>query len=114
MFVFLYQLFGTGIDNPLNKYPKVESIGLLLNNVLRLVFIGAGIFALFNLLSAGFLYMNSGGDSKQLVAAWNRIWLTLFGLIIIVSSFAFAGLIGWVFFGDATFILKPVIYGAPK
>ncbi len=108
----VHDLVGT-ITNPVTAYNGISSIGLLLSNILRLVFIGAGIFALFNLITAGFQYMNSGGDSKQLVAAWNRIWLTLFGLIIIVGSFAFAALIGYVFFGNPTYILQPMLYGAP-
>lgn len=81
------------------------------SNILRLVFVGAGVYALVNLIVAGFQYMQAGGDSKTLVAAWARIWQTFLGLIIIVGSFALAALFGFLIFGDAGFILNPVIYG---
>lgn len=106
------------VTNPLLKpYGDIASGGLILffSNILKLVFVGAGVFALFNLVVAGFQYMNSAGDTKLLAAAWNRIWLSLLGLIIIVGSFALAALFGYLIFGDATFILQPKVYGpTPK
>ncbi len=107
-------LFGT-VANPLATTYGDYNTGLiaLLTNIIRLAFVAAGIFALFNFIVAGFQYMNAGGDSKALTAAWSRIWLSLVGLIILVGSFALAALFGYLFFGNAEFILKPVIYG-PK
>lgn len=104
------------VANPLSgSYGDVSSPGGglvgLLSNLLRLVFVGAGIYALINLIVAGFQYMQAGGDAKILTAAWNRIWQTLLGLVIIVGSFALAALFGYLIFGDAGFILNPVIYG---
>lgn len=106
------------IDNPLPKYGGVEAASgggliLLFSNLLRLVFVFAGAYAFMNLIVAGFQYMNAGGDAKQLTAAWNRIWQSLLGLVIIVSSFALAALFGYLIFGDAGFILNPKVYG-PK
>jgi hypothetical protein len=105
------------IDNPLKdaygaSYSTVGGgiIGLF-TNVLRLVFVIAGIYALINFIIAGYQYMGAGGDSKALTAAWNRIWQTLLGLIIVVGSFALAALFGYILFGDAGFILRPSIYG---
>lgn len=101
------------ITNPINQAPVQDSTrGLIpfFTNILRLVFVGAGIFAFLNLIIAGFQYMTAGGDSKALNAAWSRIWQSLFGLVIIVGSFALAALIGAVVFGDPGFILNPKIY----
>ena len=81
--------------------------GILVTNILRLVFIGGGIFALFNFIIAGFQYMNAGGDTKALNSAWNKIWNSLMGLVIIVGSFALAAVVGQLLFNDATFILNP-------
>lgn len=107
-------IIGT-VPNPLPAYGDVSNQGGgivgLLSNILRLVFVGAGIYALVNLIIAGFQYMTAGGDAKILTAAWNRIWQTLLGLIIIVGSFALAALFGYLIFGDAGYILNPVIYG---
>lgn len=101
------------VTNPLaGSYGGVNA-GLIpfFTNLLRLMFVGAGIYALVNLILAGFQYMSAGGDTKLLTAAWNRIWQTLLGLVIIVSSFALAVLFGYLIFGDAGYILNPVIYG---
>lgn len=84
---------------------------LFFSNVLRLVFVFAGIYAFFNFLIAGFQYMSAGGDSKALEGAWARIWQSLWGLVIVVGSFALAALFGQLIFGNPTFILNPVIYG---
>lgn len=84
---------------------------LFITNVLRLVFVAAGIFAFANFIIAGFQYMQAGGDSKALSAAWDRIWQSLLGLILIIGSFALAALFGQLFFGRADFILSPQIYG---
>ncbi len=84
---------------------------LFMSNILRLVFVVAGIFAFFNFIVAGFQYMNAGGDAKSVSAAWDRIWQSLMGLVIIIGSFAMAALMGQVFFGNPNAILSPTIYG---
>jgi len=96
-----------------SAYQSVTGGGLILflTNILRLVFVAAGVFAFINLIIAGFQYMTAGGDAKALSAAWGRIWQSLLGLILIVGSFALAALFGYVLFGDAGFILSPKIYG---
>lgn len=84
---------------------------LLLTNFLRLAFVGAGIYAFFNLIVAGFGFMTAGGDSKKITEAWNKIWQSLLGLVFIVSSFALAAVFGQIIFGDAGFILNPKLFG---
>lgn len=115
--VFAEDLFGT-VTNPLPKYGGIEGtpgkaggLILLFSNILRLVFILAGIYAFLNLIIAGYQYISAGGDSKALSSAWARIWQSLLGLVIIVGSFALAALFGYIIFGDATYILNPQIYG---
>ena len=101
------------ITNPLGGYQGVERGGLILffSNILRLVFVVAGIFAFINLIIAGFQFINAGGDSKAIGAAWDRIWQTLLGLVLLVGSFALAALFGYLIFGDAGFMLNPKVYG---
>jgi hypothetical protein len=81
-----------------------------LTNILRFVFVVAGMFAFINLILAGFQFMSAGGDSKAVEKAWGKIWQSLMGLILIVGSFALAALFGYLLFGDAGFILNPKIY----
>jgi len=105
-------IIGT-ITNPLPSSYKSLSSGptLFLTNILRLVFVVAGIYAFINIIIAGFQYMSAAGDTKKLSAAWGRIWQSLIGLVIIVGSFAMASLFGYLIFGNANFILSPKIYG---
>ena len=79
----------------------------LSNSLLKLVFIVAGLWAFLNLIVAGFGFMNAGGDAKMVTKAWNRIWQSLLGLLIIVVSFVIAAIIGMLLFKDPTAILQP-------
>lgn len=103
------------IKNPLElSYGSaIGNQGLIkfFTNIVRLMFVVAGIWAFLNIIVAGFEYISAGGDSKKLTAAWSRIWHSLMGLVIIVGSFALAALFGYLIFGDAGFILHPTIYG---
>ncbi len=104
------------VDNPLPKaYRGITAaqgggLILFLTNILRLVFVVAGLFAFINLILAGFQFMGAGGDSKVVQKAWGKIWQSLLGLILVVSSFALAALFGYLLFGDAGYILNPKIY----
>ena len=86
---------------------KLTGIIALLNIVLRLIFIFAGIWALLNIIIAGISFISAGGDAKKVASAWARIWQSLLGLVIIVSSFLLAAVIGILLFGDPTAILAP-------
>ena len=105
------------VTNPLPAYGSLTTPGggiiLLLSNILRLVFVVAGIYAFINFIIAGFQYMQAGGDSKALGSAWNRIWRSLLGLLVIVGSFALAAVFGQLLFNNPMYILSPQIYG-PK
>lgn len=94
-----------------NSYGGITGLGSLLSNGIRLFFVVAGILALFNFLLAGFQYMMSAGDPKKTQEAWNRIWLSLVGLVLMVGSFALAAIFGQLIFGDPLFMLQPRIYG---
>lgn len=108
------------VENPFpSGSPYQNAIGpqggliLFVTNILRLLFVAAGVYAFFNIIIAGFEFMNAGGDSKKIGEAWDKIWKSLVGLVLIVGSFALAALFGYLIFGDAGFILSPKIYG-PK
>jgi hypothetical protein len=113
----LLDVVGTKIKNPLpTAYQNVVGTnggGLMvfLTNVLRLIFVVAGIYAFLNFIIAGFQYMSAAGDSKALSAAWDRIWQSFIGLIVIIASFALAALMGQLLFNNPQFILNPVLYG---
>lgn len=79
----------------------------LINLFLRLIFIAAGLWAFFNVILAGFDFINAGGDPKKVSQAWEKIYKSGMGLVIIVSSFLVAAVLGMLLFKDPGAILNP-------
>ncbi|MBI3576529.1 hypothetical protein HY086_00630 [Candidatus Gottesmanbacteria bacterium] len=92
-------------------YQSTQGFGVFISNVLRLIFVAAGVWAFINVVLGGFSFINAGGDIKAVEKAWNKIWQSLLGLIIVVGSFAIITLASYVIFGRADFILNPEISG---
>lgn len=90
-----------------------EASGLikLFNNILRVAIYASLIFALINFLFAGIQYIGSSGNPEITKQASSKIWISLLGLVVAASSLVIAGILGLVFFGDASAIINPVIYG---
>ena len=95
------------------KFISSDPAGMitLFNNILRLLVVAGGVFALLNFILAGYQFLSASGDPKLINLAWAKIWQSMIGLLIIVASFALAALLGLLLFGDTTVILKPKIYG---
>lgn len=97
---------------PIDSYGGVEGgLGKFLNNIFILLTVGAGIFALFNFIRAGYTYMGAKDEKEKLEDAGAMIVNSLIGLLIIASAFVIAALAGQIFFGDWQFILNPKISG---
>src|SRR3990167_9752434 len=92
-----------------NPEVTLGPIIILLNLIFKLVFVVGGLFAFLNFLAGGFGFINAGGDPKQVSAAWNKIQGTFLGLIVLVSSFLIAAILGQIFFGNATYLLQPTL-----
>lgn len=90
-----------------------NGIGLLifLSRIIQFIFVIGGIIVVYNFISAGFIYLTSEGDSKAHEKVKNQITYSVIGLLILLLSFAFASLLGALFFGNATFFINPVITG---
>lgn len=86
--------------------PSTTTAQGLFTNILRIVFFAAGIWSFLNIIIAGYQFMNAGGDPKAITAAWAKIWQSLVGLVIIVSSFIFAAIFGFLIFHDPLFMFK--------
>ena len=82
-----------------------------LGNLLLFIRVIAGIYALINLILAGLEYIGSDGDPKKTSQAWQKIYMSGLGLLVIVASFVIAAIIGYMFFGEWRSILMPEIYG---
>lgn len=79
----------------------------LASTILRFVYIIAGLYALWNFIVAGYMFLSAGGDPEAVGKAWETIWKSLVGLLIVVTATVFAALLGWLFLGDPTAILAP-------
>ncbi len=108
-------------DNPFGTIEPAQSafggsgsapetvIGKLIQTVIWLLIIGAGIYALINLVLAGYAFMSAGDDSKKVAGAWATIWQTILGLAVSAGAFVLAALFGQLIFGKWDFILNPQI-----
>lgn len=85
---------------------------LFLSRLINLFVIICGIWTMFNFLYSGFIFITYGSDSKAMSEVKDKLTMTGIGLAIIASAYLIAGLIGLIFFGDASFILNPKITGA--
>jgi len=106
----LADIFGT--INPPFPIANIEAgagIGRLLNTVFKLMIIIAGVYALFNLIFAGYAFMSAGDDAKKVAGAWAKIWQSLWGLAIAAGAFVLAAVFGQLIFGQWDFILNPQI-----
>ncbi|OGG20202.1 hypothetical protein A3D03_01260 [Candidatus Gottesmanbacteria bacterium RIFCSPHIGHO2_02_FULL_40_13] len=63
---------------------------------LGFITIAAGIWFLFQFITAGFGWMSAGGDKNKTEEAWHKITNSLIGLIIVVSAWILVGIIGSV------------------
>jgi hypothetical protein len=85
------------------------AFGKLIQFSLRALVVGAGIYALFNLVLAGYSFMSAGDDSKKVSGAWAQIYQTMIGLAFSAGAFVLAAIFGQLIFGDPLFLLKPSI-----
>ena len=97
----------------IQAYGDLDTFGLVkfANNILKLLIVGAGIYAFINIIIAGYEFLGAGGDAKKVEAAWKRIWQSILGLAFVAGSFVLAAILGWIIFKDPTAILNPKIYG---
>lgn len=99
------------ITNPLPAYGSYLSATVFLSNIIRLITIAAGVFAMVNFVLAGIGYIQSAGNPEGVQRAWQKIYMSVIGVSVIILSFAFAALLGQLLYGDVNAILKPKITG---
>ena len=88
-------------------------LGLMIffSNVIRLISIVAGLWVFVNFLLAGFTYVTAAGDSGATKKVYDKIIMSVIGLVIIASSYTIAGIASLLLFGRADFILNPSLIG---
>ena len=97
------QIFGK-INPPLGvaQYSggTLQGFSNLLNNFVKMLIVGAGLYALINIVLAGYAFMSAGDDPKKMAAAWGKIWQTILGLTVAAGSFVLAAIFGALLFKD--------------
>lgn len=88
-----------------------SNIGLLIfvSNMIKLASVAAGVWVLFNFITAGFTYITATGDSSAYSKVGEKLALSVTGLLLIVAAYTIAGILGLIIFGDATYIINPQI-----
>lgn len=76
------------------------------NNFIKILIVAAGMFTLFNFITAGYTFITSGGNPDKVEEAWTKIWHSFLGLVVIAASFVLAGIAGQLLFKDATYFLQ--------
>lgn len=84
-------------------------IGNLIQLAIWILIIGAAIYALINLVLAGYDFMSAGDDAKKVAGAWAKIWQTILGLAIAAGAFVLAAIFSNLIFGSGFNILSPTI-----
>lgn len=108
----MLQIFGNiPQPSPLAAFGTVEggAIGEFLNIILKTLIAIGGIYALLNLILAGYAFMSAGGDSKKVQDSWAKIWQTLLGLAFVAGSFLLAAIFGKLLYNNWSAILAPSI-----
>lgn len=81
----------------------------LLNVFFKMAIIVASIYTLLNFILAGYGFLSASGDPKNIAKAWDKIWQSIVGLLIIAGSLVIAIVIGYLVFGrdNATLLISP-------
>jgi len=101
------------VTSPLKgKYTNVnEGLVYFISNVIKLLTIAAGLWALVNFLLAGLQFISSSGDEKKVASSWQKIYNSIIGLVVIAVAYVLVALLSYILFGDPTLIISPKLYG---
>ena len=89
----------------------LSGLPLFFNNIINFVIVIAGIYALVNIILAGYLFMSAADDPKKMAAATSKIWQSLIGLAIAAGSFTLASIFGKLIFNDYSALLQFQVFG---
>ncbi|HBC72421.1 MAG: hypothetical protein UX91_C0001G0125 [Candidatus Amesbacteria bacterium GW2011_GWB1_47_19] len=115
----MFGIFGS-INSPFSvlspgRYTGAQGQGLivLVSNLVKLMIVLAGVYAFFNIIMAGWGFLTAGSEPKNIARAWEKIWQSVLGLVIIAASFLIAWAIGYIVFGptNAYILFRPRIWG---
>lgn len=77
-----------------NGVAKLTCLPAVFKNVITAIFIFVGAVAVILVIIAGFKFIFSGGDAKQVEGARNTLTYAVIGLVIVLLSFFIINIIG--------------------
>jgi len=89
-----------------NPWKEVQSLDILIPNLISLALIVAVIIFFSLLLLGGIQWITSGGDKESLTKAQGKITSALIGIVIVFSAWAILNMVKY-FFGLSTFFGSP-------
>lgn len=89
----------------------LDGLSNFLNAILKFAIVVAGLYALVNLLLAGYAFMSAGDDPKKIAGATSKIWQSILGLAIAAGSFVLAAIFGKLLFDDWNALLQLQVWG---
>ncbi|OGM28035.1 hypothetical protein A3D00_05465 [Candidatus Woesebacteria bacterium RIFCSPHIGHO2_02_FULL_38_9] len=114
MQVKLAQIFGT-VEPPPGVVQfsggNLQGLSAFLSNILKLLIVAAGIFAVFNFILAGYAFLSAGDNPKDIEKAWAKIWQSLLGLTVAAGAFILAAIFGKLLFNDYNALLLIRVFG---
>lgn len=101
-----------GCPTALSDSTRGSGLISLLSTIFQTAIVLAGLYTLFNFLLAGYTFLGAGGDPKKIQQAWEKIYLSVIGLLIVAGSLVLAGIVGFLVFGNAYALIAPRIFNA--
>lgn len=91
----------------LSRFGDITAGGTtFINIILNTLIVIAGLYAVFNIVLAGYAFMSAGDDPKKVAGAWAKIWQTILGLVIAAGALVLAAIFGKIIFGEWDALLK--------
>lgn len=89
--------------------PNDVAIFFFLSNLLKVVNVIAGVWVAFNIVLAAFNYLSGQGSPDAHKKVRDKLTMSVVGLFILVIAYAAVAMLSMLFFGDASYILRPTL-----
>jgi len=86
--------FGPWAEKIIGGAQPENLLAIIMSNVLGAMTIGAGIWFLFQVIIAGYNYMNAAGDKARIENASRKLTNSLIGIVLVVAAYGLLSLIG--------------------
>lgn len=85
------------------------AIFFFISNMIKIATAAAGVFVMYNLALAGYDFLTAQGKADAYQKARDRLVMSVIGLLLIVMAYLITALLSLLIFGDAGFVLNPVL-----